>query len=77
MFLCFSTRKEGEEASIFDEIGSLKNNFNKNSDKTLFFQKNFLGDGILISFLRGVPSAKEEIDTNNNFHTNILVNLLY
>jgi hypothetical protein len=72
LFLCFSTRKEGEEESIFDENGSLKR-MNKNSDKTLF--KIFLGDGTLISFLRGVPPTKKEIDTNNNCPTNILAKL--
>jgi hypothetical protein len=58
LFLCFSTRKEGEEESIFDENGSLKR-LNKNSDKTLF--KIFLGDGILISFLRGIPPTKRKL----------------
>jgi hypothetical protein len=58
LFLCFSTRRENEE-SIFDEIGSLKRLI-KILIMILFFQQTLLGDGVLISFLRGVPSAKSK-----------------
>jgi len=61
LFLCFSTRRESEN-SIFDETGSLKRLIKILI--TIFFQI-LLGDGVLISFLRGVPPAKVESNTTN------------
>lgn len=59
LFLCFSTRRESEN-SIFDETGSLKRLI-----KILIIIFFLLGDGVLISFLRGVPPAKVESNTTN------------
>ncbi len=61
LFLCFSTRRESEN-SIFDETGSLKRLI---KILIIIFSKNLSGDGVLISFLRGVPPAKVESNTTN------------
>ena len=61
LFLCFSTRRESEN-SIFDETGSLKRLI---KILIIIFSQILLGDGVLISFLRGVPPAKVESNTTN------------
>jgi len=61
LFLCFSTRRESEN-SIFDETGSLKRLIKV---LIIIFSKILSGDGVLISFLRGVPPAKVESNTTN------------
>ena len=61
LFLCFSTRRESEN-SIFDETGSLKRLI---KILIIIFFQILLGDGVLISFLRGVPPAKVESNTTN------------
>jgi len=61
LFLCFSTRRESEN-SIFDETGSLKRLI---KILIIIFFQILLGDGVLISFLRGVPPAKMESNITN------------
>ena len=61
LFLCFSTRRESEN-SIFDETGSLKRLI---KILIIIFFQILLGDGVLISFLRGVPPAKVESNTTS------------
>ena len=69
LFLCFSTRRESEN-SIFDETGSLKRLI---KILIIIFSKNLSGDGVLISFLRGVPPSKVESNTTNKISLLILL----
>ena len=69
LFLCFSTRRESEN-SIFDETGSLKRLI---KILIIIFFQILLGDGVLISFLRGVPPSKVESNTTNKISLLILL----